>query len=161
MRVRDLERLLSAHGVGAAKMDATTRKLRESGRLPTGGRGPNAPAISAVEAANILLAVAGSSKAIEADTRLGKLAGLRSSASSSALVDVLAGYLTDPSSLREVSEFRVARTRRRAAIHFRDGHVEEFVATSSTTASKFFVEGILPAELIEIVAAQLHGDVGR
>src|SRR3954454_620444 len=73
MKARGLERLLIGNGVGSSKIDAVTRRLRHSGRLPKGGRGPNAPDIGPTEAATVLLALAGSSTGAEADLRLEKL----------------------------------------------------------------------------------------
>jgi hypothetical protein len=157
---RDLERLLTAQGVGGAKMDAITRKLRESGRLPKGGRGPHAPTIGPNEAATILIAVAGSAKGNEADARVGKLESLRSTSGDHAkrtLLEVLALLLKEPSELQDVAEVRVARTQRRAAVHFVDGRVEEFRAPKpENRTDRFHVEGILPSQLLRLIALAIH-----
>jgi hypothetical protein len=158
VRVRDLERLLTAHGVGSAKVDATTRKLRQSGRLPKGGRGLNAPAMSAKDAALILLAVAGSSKAIEADARVRKLEALRGSVSKSRLIDALTTMLLDPSELAAVLEVRISRTRRMAKVVFRDGRIEGFGAAAADQADKFYVEGVLLRKMLERVANAILTD---
>lgn len=155
MRARELERLLIEHGVGKAKVDMTTRQLRESGRLPTGGRGPNAPAIGPSEAAIILIAVAGSGKAIEADVRVEKLTRLRSTRGhrDRTLLDAVATYIANPLNLANVSEVRIARTTRRAAVHYRDGAIEEFLPSGRESGTdSFLVEGILSRRLLEIVA---------
>lgn len=159
VNVRDLERLLTAQGVGSAKMDAITRKLRESGRLPKGGRGINAPTIGAKEAATILIAVAGSAKGNEADVRVEKLEALRSTTGDhgkQSLHDVLTLLLREPSELNDMAELRVARTQRRASIHFVDGRVEEFRAPKpDARTDRFYVEGILPSPLLQLVAAAI------
>ena len=160
MRVRDLERLLTAQGVGAAKMDGITRKLRESGRLPKGGRGTNAPVIGPKEAAVILIAVAGSAKANEADVRLEKLESLRSSPGANAptLLETVASLLDDRGVLDTVSEIRVARTKRRATVHFHDGRVGEFLpARPDIRVDRFYVEGILSAPLLKLVGEAIRG----
>ena len=162
MNVRDLERLFTAHGVGAAKMDATTRKLRECGRLPVGGRGPNAPTIGFVEAATILVAVAGSAKGNEADARVGKLASLRCTSGdyvSWSLPEVLAQLLSDPATLHGLAEVRIARIKKRATIHFKDGRVEEFLDQKpDTRVDRFDVEGILPVALLDLIASAIRDE---
>lgn len=165
VNARDLERLLTAQGVGGAKMDAVTRKLRESGRLPKGGRGTNAPTIGPNEAATILIAVAGSAKGNEADARVGKLECLRSTSDDHAkrtLLEVLALLLEDPSELANVAEVRVARTQRRAAIHSIDGRVEEFRAPKpENRTDRFCVEGILPSPLLRLISLAIGDEDGK
>ena len=159
MRVRDLERLLADHGVGAAKVDAITRRLRDRGRLPIGGRGPNAPHIGPAEAAAILLAAAGSSKGAEADLRLEKLEGLgcvSGSSNGGSLGEALSGLLRDPGSLMDLREVRSARTRSAATILFRDGRADEYARRQvEGEDERFYVEGVLPAALLRKVAAAL------
>ena len=163
MNAKDLERLLEAQGVSHAKMDGITRKLRESGSLPTGGRGTNAPMIGPTEAAIILIALAGSAKANEADDRVEKLKRLISTSKGKAsrtLLDVITSYLDGGSNLDVLSEVRVSRTKRRAACHFRDGQIEEFLSLRpDIRADRFYVEGILSAPLLALVARAL-GDGG-
>src|SRR5689334_7279410 len=127
MIVRDLERLLIEHGAGPAKMDAVTRQLRDTGRLPKGGRGPNAPSIGAIEAAAILIALAGSTKGAEADTRLKKLEGLRcASAKPAILIEMLATLMQNAKLVSQLKEVRVGRTTRRADVIWTDGSIDEF-----------------------------------
>ena len=164
MRVRGLERLLTAQGVSAAKMDGITRKLRESGRLPTGGRGINAPIIGPNEAAIILIAVAGSPKSNEADTRVAKLQPLLSNgrARSRTLLDAVTALLADPTNLDTITEVRISRTKRRAAFIFRSGKVEEFhSAKPDGRADRFYVEGILGTPLLELVARAIRDGKGQ
>lgn len=66
MTAKDLERLIVRLGGNASALDTVTRKLREATRLSTAGRGFNAPALSAAEAAWILMAYAGSPVAARA-----------------------------------------------------------------------------------------------
>jgi hypothetical protein len=158
MRVRQLERLLIDHGVGAAKIDAVTRRLREIKRLPTGGRGRSAPTIGPREAASILLGLAGSTKGAEADYRLKKLETLRSAGAESpgeALIDAVARSLQRTDKLPTVKELRVARTTRRATLVFTDGRVEEFRPSSEPKTDWFFVEGVVPGELLNKIANAL------
>jgi len=159
MRVRDLERMLAEHGVGAAKVDAITRRLRDRGRLPIGGRGPNAPHIGPAEASAILLAVAGSSKGAEADLRLEKLEGLGCISAANngvSLGEAVCELLRDPGGLTGLREVRVARTRTAATILFRDGKADEYARRRPQGESeRFYVEGVLPAALLRKIAAAL------
>lgn len=165
LRVRDLERLLTSQGVSAAKMDGITRKLRESGRLPTGGRGNNAPDIGPNEAAIILIAVAGSPKVNEADMRAAKLEPLLSEgrAGTRTLLEAVMSLLADPAKLDAITEVRIARTRRRATFIFRSGKVEEFrTAKPNGQDERFYVEGILAAPLLKLVARAIQiGEAGK
>ena len=119
MTAKEVERLLNEWGVGDAKLDAVTRKLRAAGHLPKGGRGPNAPQIGAREAALFLIAVAGSAKGNEADTRIEKLLQLSSKLSGRlgrTLLDAVEELLSQPAPLAQVAELRIGRTTRFAAI---------------------------------------------
>ena len=65
--------------------------------------------------------------------------------------------LSDPAILLSVSELRASRTRRRAALHWRDGRVDEFGSSNSIKgADRFHVEGVLPASLLKLVADALQ-----
>ena len=158
MKARDLERLLAKHGVGAAKLDGTTRRLREVGALPKSGRGPNAPDIGPREAATILIAAAGSSKATDADVRLAKLRDIRCGGGSrlgpKLLINAVADLLSDPAALADVDVLRIARTSSRADLIHVDGTVSEFRARP-VKGDRMYVEGVLPAELLKIVAQEL------
>jgi hypothetical protein len=156
MQVKALERLIASRGVDASKADAITRKLRESGHLPLGGRGPNAPRIGSREAATLLIAVAGSSKAADASTRVEKLADLQSRARANSLLDAVEKILSDPAERDSVREVRIARTRRRAVIIRSDHSTEEFRPKGKRPQSgRFFVEGILDNEFLSAVADAL------
>jgi len=157
---RDLERLLIDNGVSPAKMDAVTRKLRVTGRLPKGGRGANAPQLGSSEAALVVIAVAGSAKANEADIRLEKLSDLTSASWQKirrSLLNAVDQLLCDPHALANIIELRVGRTTRYAAIHFKDGTVEEFLYNKRNSRSdRFSVEGIVPRALLERIADGLN-----
>lgn len=159
MIVRDLERLLCAHGVGGAKLDAVTRKLRECGRLPKGGRGTNAPEIGSNEAAMILIAIAGAGKGIEAEARLAKLDRMRTSSTKKlgkSLVECLASLLDHPAELEMVREVRISRTTSRASFRYVSEETDQFLPNNSKAREdRFQVEGILPRELLQTVAAAL------
>jgi hypothetical protein len=157
MRARELERLLAKNGVGSAKLDAVTRKLRDRGYLPKSGRGPNAPHIGPKEAALVLVAVAGSTKGTEADVRLEKLCRINcgdSRAGSKTLPEAIAEYLAEPETLDDIKLVRVGRTSRHADVVHADGQVSEFRA-GSYNPNRFRVEGVLPVSLLTRVAEAL------
>ena len=162
MKARELERLLTAHGVSSAKMDGVTRELRASNRLPKGGRGTNAPHINPIEAASTLIAVAGSSKANEANVRLEKLGPLRSTndgMGDQTFHDALSSCLNSPSGPDELLEIRISRTKRRATFNFLDGRVIEFLpAKADVRPARFYVEGILPRGLLQLIAQEMAKD---
>jgi hypothetical protein len=159
MRVRELERLLIDRGAGAAKLDAVTRRLREMKRLPTGGRGPNAPRIGPEEAAAILIALAGSAKGAEADLRLTKLAGLSlvQGGKAKTLINAVTQLLKHPELLAGLREVRVGRTTRHAVFVSNDGRTEEFRSEiqKAAVSNKFYVEGVLPSQVLRVVADAL------
>ena len=68
MNSKDLERFLVTLGPwGATDVDQRTRNLRVARMLPTGGgRGPNAPEITAENAATVLISLAVSDRAVDA-----------------------------------------------------------------------------------------------
>jgi hypothetical protein len=152
MRVRGLERLLAQHGVGVAKLDAVTRKLREAAYLPKAGRGSNAPHIGAKEAALVLIAVAGSTKGTEADARLGKLMGIKSGRQS--LADAMTGLLAEPQKLEAVELVRIGRTTRHADLVYANGEVAAF-RSAKFDPQRFRVEGVLPSALLRLIADAL------
>lgn len=155
MLVRELERLLAEHGVGAAKLDAVTRKLREASKLPKSGRGPNAPHIGAQEAACILIAVAGSTKGTEADVRLAKLAETKCGRFT--LADTITALLAEPSKLDAIELVKVGRTTRHADVVHADGSVSAY-RSGIFDDKRFRVEGVLPAALLKLVASALSDD---
>lgn len=159
MKVRDLERLLIESGVGAAKIDAVTRRLRDAGSLPKGGRGVNAPDIGAVEAAAILLAVAGSTKGVEADSRLAKIQSLPplNDPGGRRLLEAITEVLRDPEQLARVRAIRVSRTARHAVFIYDDDPAAEFRSPErEPRRDRFYVEGVIPAGLLKRISDALH-----
>jgi hypothetical protein len=159
MRVRQLEGLLARSGATAAKLDAITRQLRNIGRLPVAGRGPNAPAVTCAQAAAILIALAGSGKGSEAAERLDKLERLRSTENAGlTLHDAIENMLESPDSFSDIVEVRISRTLRRAAIICEDGAVTHFRPRNSADhVERFHVEGVLPNKLLEDVSRAIGG----
>lgn len=160
MKVRGLERLLAQHGATATKLDAVTRRLRDAGRLPKGGRGLNAPDIGAEEAAVILVALAGSGKGLEADVRLAKLETLScdfDDLGRLSLVQGLTMILEDPDVFGSIKEVRIGRTTRHAVVSYLGGAEDVFFESrSQRTCDKFYVEGILPGELLNTISRALR-----
>lgn len=154
MHMKALERLISERGVDASKADSITRKLRESGHLPSGGRGANAPKIGPREAAIFLIAVAGSPKAIDAPMRVEKLVKLRAGSHGPTFLAAVESLLADPAQIENVVEVRVARTQRRATVVSEGGDVTRFspATRNKTKTGRLSVEGILDGELICEVA---------
>jgi hypothetical protein len=155
-----LERLLAQHGATATKLDAVTRRLRDAGRLPNGGRGPNAPEIGPEEAAVVLVALAGSGKGLEADLRLEKLETLSCKFEGFGrlgLIQALTMILEDPDVFASIHEVRISRTTRHAAISYLGKAEDVFSESRSRRKSdKFYVEGILPGQLLKVVARSLQ-----
>lgn len=157
MHVKALERLVSSRGVNASKADTITRRLREMGHLPLGGRGANAPKIEAPEVAKFLIAVAGSPKANDASVRLEKLMALRGP-NKRTLLDALEDILLNAESRRSVREIRIARTRTQAVIVTGDRTLEEFFPSGKRPRpGRFYVAGILDAKFLDTVASALAG----
>jgi hypothetical protein len=161
VNARDFERLLQQQGGSSAKLDATTRRLRARGLLPSGGRGSNAPEIGPAEAAVILIAFAGSLKGTEADARFEKLQVLRSAPGTTfacSLVEALASYLANPSRYPRLTKIRISKTHRYAAFEYKDGGQEEFLpARPKPIDDRLQSEGILTATLLKILSDQLMG----
>jgi hypothetical protein len=114
MRARSLELFLVGHGAaGAADIDGRNRQLRELELLPTGGRGPHAPDISAKHAAYMLLGLGSSSVAAEAGNTAKRYAAFvnhHDPKSDTTLLERLTELLSDPERANEVEEVRVCRT---------------------------------------------------
>ena len=158
MKVRDIERLLAANGIGKSKMDTVTRRLREAKKLSVAARGANAPEATVIEAVKVLVATAGSSKGVAADRRWNVLKGLRSERDhKTSLRRRLHGLLKDRNELSEVREVRVARNAREASICFDDGSVERFLMKEPRDySSRLKVEGVIPVRLLQTLFEQLQ-----
>ncbi|MEO7688189.1 MAG: hypothetical protein ABIS51_02810 [Sphingomonas sp.] len=169
MIARDLERLLVILQAPASIVDLVTRDLRENGAIPTGGRGPNAPRIGAVEAAAMLIALAGADVASQAYLAIAKVKGLRFveldalPRHDGCLVTTLRKVLGDPPLASEIHEIRVCRNLPLAEIFYKDGAIERFVHQNvivdpmALGGGCFRSEGVLPGALLEQVALKLLG----
>ncbi|MGI4732993.1 MAG: hypothetical protein ACRYFW_14780 [Janthinobacterium lividum] len=153
---RDLERLLTLSGMSPVKLDTGNRQLRESGDLPTAGRGLYAPPISGGDAAAVLIAYAGSGKANRTGARLAKLRSLKSSADGRTLLAVVRCLLEEPINVREL---RISRVRGRARLLLEDGTEVTFTSSQPKPAlARFETEGVLDSHLIAAVAALLRDE---
>lgn len=134
MNVRDFERLLATHGLHRASLDAITRHLRAMKLLPVGGRGPNAPAITAEGAALVLLVVAGVSNPNSSDqvecflSEFGCKPG--EPLQPNAARDFLTYVVSDPANAASVKEIRVSRDTADVTVYFEDGRIETYRALS-------------------------------
>jgi hypothetical protein len=157
LKVRDIERLLAANGIGKSKMDTITRVLRKAGKLPSAGRGANAPEATVFEAVKILVATAGSSKGVAAERRWSVLKKLRSDRDGGlSLSRRLQRLMKDANELASIREIRVARNAREASILFNDGLVELFrLKEPRDYSSRLKVEGVIPVQLLQTLSEQL------
>jgi len=150
----DLQALLRDLGASRVKLDTVARQLRAEGWLSVLGHGPSAARIGAREAALMLLATAGSSKAVQASKRLEVLASLRN-AQHRTLVDVLTEQLEAPSV--HVDELRVSRRSDWAAL-ITDGCEEAFSSPRYQRLDDHVrTEGIFTGYALERVRALLAG----
>ena len=157
MKVRDIERLLAANGIGKAKMDVVTRRLREARQLPVAARGLNAPDVTGRSAAKVLIATAGSAKGVSADRRLQLLRGLKSDRDGRTKLISRLGRLLDGSpELDQVAECRIGRNVREASLMFVDGQIEKFsTAEPPDYSSRLRVEGTIPGNLLRQLAKSI------
>jgi len=154
MKVRDLERLCAANGVGATKADMVTRSLREVEELRVGGRGANAPDANPEDAAKLLIALTGSSTGKLAVDRLKVLSSLRSNKQKSAtLLSRLTELLGGHEDLDRLVQCRIGRNIREAQFIFSDSKVEQFLLYSPKDYSeRLRVEGVIPGAFLKNVA---------
>ena len=161
MIVRDLERLLKSSGAASRKTEAVTQILRKAKQLPVTGRGPYAAQVGAAEAAAVLIALAGSSKANEADARLLDLQSLRLSGSNpggQTLVSVLTQILQNPEQFGRVHSVRIGRTTRHATIQYETFPAMHFGPPGyQFEDDRFYVEGVISGGLIRLIGAALTG----
>lgn len=158
MKIRDIERLLAANGIAKSKMDAVTRRLRESKKLPAAGRGVNAPDATTVQAAKVLIATAGSAKGVSADKRLMVLRNLKSgTGAGTRLSRRIKALLEGDAQLKNLIECRIGRNVREASFHFDDGSVETFVMKQPRDYStRLRTEGVIPGDLMRLLADLLQ-----
>lgn len=159
MNVRRFERFLTSHGAPAPSLDAITRHLRGMGLLPVGGRGANAPEITAEGAALVLLALAGVANPNSAEQTarfIKKFTGAESEGrAKEGLLAVLEQMLLDRRLAAQVAEIRVCRMSTDTTIVYHNGNSETFRDESRgsgddgvSPAAAFRVEGVLPQTLL-------------
>jgi hypothetical protein len=162
MNGRDLERALVALGAGQTSVDTVLRKLRAAGLFPVGGRGFNAPTITARDAAAALAAFAGSATASEADERLGDISRLRSlepRPSDETFLDAFAKLLESPTATAQILEVRIGKNVNRADIWSREGVLRFGTGTAGALgAAMYRAEGVLPGPLLNYIARLLAGE---
>ncbi|ASY43339.1 hypothetical protein CJD35_01880 [Sphingobium xenophagum] len=169
MNAKQLERRLSVFGANASALDVVTRKLRESFKVSTAGRGMNAHSLSTDEVAWIIAAYAGSDVAARASETLARLAELIGVGAASAFrhsndfLATLQVVLGNPDWAWEVWEVRICRNLPIASIHYRNGQIEKFVAPEFVEhgagygTSAFRSEGVLSAGFLHQLAIDLTG----
>lgn len=166
MKARKLERILVSHGAPASFLDTVTRVMRTDGKLPIGGRGPNAPDIGPFEAALMMIALAATDVAARAVEGLSRQISLKTDAAAPRFADDLPSALQvalgNPDWARQIAEVRVGRTHAFSQIAYCDGHIEYFTIPGTANPSgvgstAFRSEGILSGGLIHQVAIELAG----
>jgi hypothetical protein len=106
-------------------LDIRMRELRQGKMLPTGGRGLNAPAITADHAATILIALKGSTKSVDAALAVNHFAELVDGDKSFA--EALTELLKDQEAAATVDRVELNRTAISASIFFKDGKVSWYL----------------------------------
>jgi hypothetical protein len=109
----------------------------------------------------VLVALAGSTKANEADVRLLGLQSLRLSGSTpggQTLISVLSLLLQNPEQFGRVQSVRIGRTTRRATIQYETFPPMHFGPPGfQFEDDRFYVEGVVSGGLIRLIAAALRG----
>jgi hypothetical protein len=159
--VRDLERLLKSSGAASRKIEAVTQILRKAKQLPVAGRGLYAAHVGAAEAAAVMIALAGSSKASEADARLLELQSLRLSGSTpggQTFMSVLTQLLQNPEQFGRVHSVRIGRTTRHATVQYETLPPMHFGPPGfQFEDDRFYVEGVISGGLVRLIASALRG----
>src|SRR5689334_1814244 len=110
MRARQFEMLLASFGLwSSSEIDQRTRALREIGALPIGGRGLNAPDITAEHAAMILIALASTERAGDAREATQVYASMADE-SGRTFAAALTAALSDPLDKLHLERVTVCRT---------------------------------------------------
>lgn len=154
----DLQRFLSGVGFSEVKLDTVTRKLRGDGALVTRGRGPYAHHVSAEEAAKVIIAYLGTSKAAFAASRLNALADIRSSHSGQHLLEAVTDRLTDESLCHKLSMLRVSRRSDRATFYEVDGSIELFCNDASASPDRVGTEGFMIGDVFRGISLLLSDE---
>ena len=163
MRVRQLEKILISLGVEASFIDVVTRQLRAAFKLPTGGRGFNAPQIGPDEGAWILVAMAGADTAAHAAHAFGGQLELAIPPGEKPrhhheFVIAMQLLLRSPDLAAQVQEVRVGQTHALSQIVYRDGTVERFVGpearhlATNGGSMRFRKEGVIGGGMLHQIA---------
>lgn len=152
MKARDLERLLAWHGVSSSKMAAITRALRHGGHLEVRGRGANAPDLDATAAATILVAVAGSGKAVDAERRFRVLKDLVDVESGRTLLEAMTDVIDSGTNSDNLIEVRVGRNVRIASFVYADRTVAFQRRIPRDYRTRGRAEFVLPFALLHTVS---------
>lgn len=178
MRHREFFDLLGEHSaLSAADLDGRGRELRKAGLIGTGPRGLHAPHVTAAEAARILIALAGSKKAIDAAAAvklfwgLGHIGGANRH-DTKTFGDTLTAVIADEESANRLHEVRIGLPGKSkglldkpfAKIVWRDGDEAVFRSDSSSRGDKLFIhiggmrmgaETYVGGELIAYIAGKI------
>lgn len=141
-------------GASRIKLDTITRQLRVDGLLPVGGHGPFAPALQPEHAARILIANAGSTKAVQASSRLAVLAKLQNPKGRT-LLEALTAQLA--AQAVDIDEVRVSRRSDVAVLKTGDSEDIYFGANYDRSADHIRTEGIITGHALEQVRSLLAG----
>lgn len=130
MRAREFEKLLALLDPKpwtASEIDQRTRGLRDAGLLPVGGRGLNAPHITAQHAALILISLAATNSAVETVEAVPAYASMEAVGPDTLFsgqvmfADALGGILADRYGMMEILEVFICRTWPEAKIKYQRG----------------------------------------
>jgi hypothetical protein len=150
----DLLAMLRTLGGSRIKLDTVARQLRADGSLPVSGHGPSAARIGPEEAARVLLANAGSTKAVDASNRLAALVELQNR-NGGTLLDAVTDMLSGNTVCAD--ELRISRRSNWAVVKM--GHFEVIYSSPDYDRASDHVrtEGIISGAALEKVRALLAG----
>jgi hypothetical protein len=157
--VKDMERLI-AEDTGyftERDLDVRTRKGREEGWLPTGGRGLNAPALTPASATAVLISLA-SEQACHATEAVSRLSPLKAD-NGQVFAEALAEILAEPRAAAGVAEVELGRNVPTAKVIFLDGRTIEFsggVAEAVAIQSEIGIDGTLLVKIAELIEKPVH-----
>lgn len=121
MRIRQFEQELSQLSAWSrAEIEQRTRGLRESDRLPVGGRGLNAPAMEPAHAAAILIAAAVAQSASDSPVAVDRYGAMKpiDKVDGHTFYEVLTAILSDPTDKLDLQHVTICRSWPEAEIRF-------------------------------------------
>lgn len=163
MNAKQLERFLADRGANASAVDVVVRKLRESFKLSTAGRGLSAHKLDGAEIVWVLTVYAGSETAARADETLARLSNLIAPAFRHKHIgnDFLSAVQVHfRNGAEDIREIRIGRNINMAVIVFNDGVEEVFVdagqhGQADLAANAYRSEGVLSGGLLKQLAAEI------